>query len=75
MFRIVFIACLMWTATTRAEPARVVSLNPCLDTILLGVAEPAHVLTPAVTARGITNMSAVAVAEAQDRAAERAEAP
>jgi malate dehydrogenase (oxaloacetate-decarboxylating)(NADP+) len=33
--------------------------------ILLGVAKPAHVLTPSVTARGIVNMTAVAVAEAQ----------
>jgi malate dehydrogenase (oxaloacetate-decarboxylating)(NADP+) len=37
--------------------------------ILMGAAKPAHVLTPSVTARGIVNMTAVAVAEAQ--AAER----
>ena len=43
MFRIALIACLMWTAATRAEPARVVSLNPCLDTILLGVADRAQI--------------------------------
>jgi malate dehydrogenase (oxaloacetate-decarboxylating)(NADP+) len=36
--------------------------------ILLGVAAPAHILTPSVTARGIVNMSAVAVVDAQDRA-------
>jgi malate dehydrogenase (oxaloacetate-decarboxylating)(NADP+) len=35
--------------------------------ILLGVAKPAHVLTTSVTARGIVNMSAVAVVDAQDR--------
>ncbi len=33
--------------------------------ILLGVAKPAHILTPSVTARGIVNMTAIAVAEAQ----------
>jgi malate dehydrogenase (oxaloacetate-decarboxylating)(NADP+) len=33
--------------------------------ILLGVARPAHVLTASVTARGIVNMTAIAVAEAQ----------
>ena len=33
--------------------------------ILIGAANPAHILTPAVTARGIVNMTAVAVAEAQ----------
>jgi malate dehydrogenase (oxaloacetate-decarboxylating)(NADP+) len=33
--------------------------------ILIGAASPAHVLTPSVTARGIVNMTAVAVVEAQ----------
>jgi malate dehydrogenase (oxaloacetate-decarboxylating)(NADP+) len=33
--------------------------------ILLGAARPAHVLTPSVTARGVVNMTAIAVAEAQ----------
>ncbi|HEY0354171.1 MAG TPA: phosphate acyltransferase, partial [Enterovirga sp.] len=36
--------------------------------ILIGPAKPAHVLTPSVTARGIVNMTAVAVAEAQSSA-------
>jgi malate dehydrogenase (oxaloacetate-decarboxylating)(NADP+) len=36
--------------------------------ILIGTAKPAHVLTPSVTARGVVNMSAVAVVDAQDRA-------
>jgi malate dehydrogenase (oxaloacetate-decarboxylating)(NADP+) len=31
----------------------------------IGAARPAHILTPSVTARGIVNMTAVAVAEAQ----------
>jgi malate dehydrogenase (oxaloacetate-decarboxylating)(NADP+) len=33
--------------------------------ILIGPARPAHVLTPSVTARGIVNLTAVAVVEAQ----------
>jgi len=47
--------------------------------ILLGAALPAHILTPSVTARGIVNMTAVAVVDAQDlearRAASRPSAP
>ncbi|MEQ8356085.1 MAG: NADP-dependent malic enzyme [Kiloniellaceae bacterium] len=38
--------------------------------ILLGTAAPAHIMAPSVTARGIVNMSAVAVVDAQDRAIE-----
>jgi malate dehydrogenase (oxaloacetate-decarboxylating)(NADP+) len=37
--------------------------------ILMGAARPAHILTPTVTARGVINMTAVAVAEAQACAA------
>jgi malate dehydrogenase (oxaloacetate-decarboxylating)(NADP+) len=33
--------------------------------ILLGTAKPAHILTPSVTVRGIINMTAVSVAQAQ----------
>ena len=33
--------------------------------ILIGAARPAHVLTPSVTARGVVNMTAIAVVEAQ----------
>ncbi|MGA0562468.1 NADP-dependent malic enzyme [Ancylobacter sp. VNQ12] len=33
--------------------------------ILLGAARPAHILTPSVTARGVVNMTAIAVVEAQ----------
>jgi len=36
--------------------------------LLIGTAKPAHILTPSVTARGVVNMSAVAVVDAQDRA-------
>jgi malate dehydrogenase (oxaloacetate-decarboxylating)(NADP+) len=37
--------------------------------LLLGGRRPAHVLTPSVTARGVLNMTAVAVADAQTHAA------
>jgi malate dehydrogenase (oxaloacetate-decarboxylating)(NADP+) len=40
--------------------------------ILLGAAEPAHVLSPTLTVRGIVNMTAIAVVEAQERHAQRA---
>jgi len=36
--------------------------------ILLGTAQPVHILTQAVTVRGIVNMTAFAVADAQSRA-------
>ncbi|WP_378950757.1 NADP-dependent malic enzyme [Mesorhizobium sp. ANAO-SY3R2] len=36
--------------------------------ILLGTAQPAHILTPSVTSRGIVNMTALAVVEATQRA-------
>jgi len=35
--------------------------------ILVGAARPAHILTPSVSARGIVNMSALAVVDAQSR--------
>ncbi len=35
--------------------------------LLIGTARPAHILTPSVTARGVVNMSAIAVLDAQDR--------
>ncbi|MFN7902245.1 MAG: NADP-dependent malic enzyme [Holosporales bacterium] len=37
--------------------------------ILLGAAMPAHIMTPSVTVRGILNMAALAVVDAQARAA------
>jgi len=36
--------------------------------ILIGPSRPAHILTPSVTARGVLNMTAVAVVEAQQQA-------
>jgi len=38
--------------------------------VLMGAALPAHILTPAVSVRGIINMSALVVTEAQDRVKE-----
>ena len=38
--------------------------------ILLGTALPAHILTPSVTSRGVVNMTALAVVEAAQRAAQ-----
>ncbi|MBP0439750.1 NADP-dependent malic enzyme [Tianweitania sediminis] len=35
--------------------------------ILLGIAKPAHILTPSVTSRGIVNMTALSVVEASQR--------
>jgi malate dehydrogenase (oxaloacetate-decarboxylating)(NADP+) len=34
--------------------------------ILIGPAKPAHILSPSVTARGVVNMTAVAVVESQE---------
>ena len=41
--------------------------------ILLGTAHPMHILTSSVTVRGITNMAAVAVVDAQENERARAE--
>ncbi|MEM8687834.1 MAG: NADP-dependent malic enzyme [Pseudomonadota bacterium] len=35
--------------------------------MLIGAAKPAHILTPSVTARGVVNMTALSVVEAQQR--------
>lgn len=35
--------------------------------ILVGAAQPAHILTPSVTGRGVVNMTAIAVVDAQNR--------
>ena len=45
-----------------------------LGPILMGVAKPAHVLTPAATVRRVVNMTAIAAVEAQIRATRPAEA-
>ncbi len=35
--------------------------------ILVGAAKPVHILTPSITSRGITNMTAIAAVDAQER--------
>ena len=54
---------------------RVMGEGLSVGPILLGAALPAHVLSPSVTARGVVNMSAVAVVHAQLYAASRAAVP
>jgi len=41
--------------------------------ILIGAKAPAHILTSSVTARGVVNMSAIAVVDAQDRSQDRSQ--
>lgn len=45
--------------------ARIISKGVTVGPILLGVARPAHVLTPSASARRIVNMTAIVVVEAQ----------
>ena len=51
-------------ANVAYESLKVMADALAVGPILIGTAMPAHVLTPSVTARGIVNMTAVAVAEA-----------
>jgi malate dehydrogenase (oxaloacetate-decarboxylating)(NADP+) len=51
------------------ESLKVMADALAVGPILIGTAMPAHILTPSVTARGIVNMTAVAVVEAQAAAA------
>jgi len=44
---------------------RAVSETPSIGPILVGAALPAHIVIPSVTVRGLINMSALAVVEAQ----------
>ncbi|WP_395337348.1 NADP-dependent malic enzyme [Novosphingobium sp. BL-8H] len=44
------------------------SSSPTVGPILMGLAQPIHVLTPGVTARGILNLTAIAAAELDQRA-------
>jgi len=50
--------------STALQLTRVIADALPVGPILVGPAKPAHVLTPAVTARGIVNMTAIAAAEA-----------
>ena len=52
-------------ANTAFQFAKVLADALPVGPILIGPAKPAHVLTPSVTARGIVNITAVAVVEAQ----------
>jgi malate dehydrogenase (oxaloacetate-decarboxylating)(NADP+) len=49
---------------TALQLTRVIADALPVGPILMGPAKPAHVLTPSVTARGIVNMTAIAVVEA-----------
>jgi malate dehydrogenase (oxaloacetate-decarboxylating)(NADP+) len=51
---------------------RVMTDGVVLGPILMGLSKPAHVLTPAATVRRVFNMTALAVVEAQIRAASAA---
>ncbi|MEA2858437.1 MAG: hypothetical protein QOC72_476 [Methylobacteriaceae bacterium] len=53
------------SANIAFQMAKVIADALPVGPILIGVAQPAHILTPSVTARGIVNMTAIAVAEAQ----------
>ncbi|MEQ8192995.1 MAG: NADP-dependent malic enzyme [Rhodospirillales bacterium] len=53
------------TANNAYNLVRVLGDGLAIGPILIGVARPAHILTPSVTARGIVNMTAIAVADAQ----------
>ncbi len=46
---------------------KAVTNSVAVGPILMGLAKPAHIVTPSVTARGIVNLSALAVVDAQAR--------
>ncbi|MGA0393148.1 MAG: NADP-dependent malic enzyme [Rhodospirillales bacterium] len=52
-------------ANNTFNAVRVLGDGLAVGPILLGVALPAHITTPSVTARGLVNMTALAVADAQ----------
>jgi malate dehydrogenase (oxaloacetate-decarboxylating)(NADP+) len=54
------------TLTTVKEMTDALHVGP----ILLGAAQPAHILTPSVTSRGVVNMTALAVVEASHQLTE-----
>jgi len=53
------------TAHIAFNMARVISNGVTVGPILLGLARPAHVLTPSASVRRIVNMTAIVVVEAQ----------
>ncbi|MGN6313144.1 MAG: NADP-dependent malic enzyme [Rhodanobacteraceae bacterium] len=58
-------------ANTSFNMSRVMCDGVVIGPILMGVAKPAHVLTPQATVRRVVNMSAIACVEAQIRAEAR----
>jgi malate dehydrogenase (oxaloacetate-decarboxylating)(NADP+) len=60
-------------ANTAFNMSRVMCDGVVIGPILMGVAKPAHVLTPQATVRRVVNMSAIACVEAQIRAAAQRE--
>ncbi len=54
-------------ANVAYQMAKIVADALLVGPILMGGAKPAHILTPSVTPRGIVNMTALAVAEAQNQ--------
>ncbi len=46
---------------------KAVTHSVAVGPILIGLAKPAHIVTPSITARGIVNLSALAVVDAQAR--------
>ncbi|HEY3521665.1 MAG TPA: NADP-dependent malic enzyme [Rhodanobacteraceae bacterium] len=61
-------------ANSAFNMSRVLCDGVVIGPILMGVAKPAHVLTPQATVRRVVNMSAIACVEAQIRAAATREA-
>jgi malate dehydrogenase (oxaloacetate-decarboxylating)(NADP+) len=53
---------------------RMMTDGVAIGPILMGLDQPAHILTPASTPRRIINMTAIAAVEAQIRKAQRQEA-
>jgi len=56
------------TANAAYQITKIMADALLVGPILIGAAQPAHILTPSVTSRGIVNMTALSVAEAQTNA-------
>ena len=56
------------SASASFQLARTLADGTSVGPVLLGLAAPAHVVVPAVTVRGLVNLTALAVVDAQDRA-------
>ena len=55
-------------ANTAYNLTRVMADGVGIGPVLMGLAQPAHVLTPSATVRRVVNMTAIAAVEAQIRA-------